>query len=158
MRALLRLRAVLPDGSARLRTLREERPSGAGSAPGIAGANRFTLYEYFITDKIGHAQDRDAARRVLPLLARFIRALLGKLDLERSTVILTSDHGNIEDLSVRNHTLNPVPTIVWGRHRSRIAPRIRSLADITPAIVDVLTKGFETNGELDNTGRAFAQN
>ena len=97
------------------------------------------------------------ARRVLPMLARFIRALLGKLDLERSTVILTSDHGNIEDLSVRNHTLNPVPTIVWGRHREHIAPRIRSLTDITPAIVDVLTKGFETNGELDNTGRAFAQ-
>src|SRR6266566_8530112 len=130
--------------------LRSPEEAGAVLA-GIAGANRFTLYEYFITDKIGHAQDRDAARRVLPLLARFIRALLGKLDLERSTVILTSDHGNIEDLSVRNHTLNPVPTIVWGRHRSRIAPRIRSLTDITPAIVDVLTKGAETNGELDNT-------
>src|SRR5713226_3047846 len=124
----------------------------------IAGANRFTLYEYFIADKSGHAQDRDAARRVLPMLARFIRALLGNLDLERSTVILTSDHGNIEDLSVRNHTLNPVPTIVWGRRRQHIAPRIRSLTDITPAIVDVLTKGTETNGELDNIGRAFAQN
>ncbi len=95
---------------------------------------------------------------MLPMLARFIRALLGKLDLERSTVILTSDHGNIEDLSVRNHTLNLVPTIVWGPHRSRIAPRIRSLADITPVIVDVLTKGTESNGELDNTHRAFAQN
>jgi 2,3-bisphosphoglycerate-independent phosphoglycerate mutase len=134
-------------------------PEEAGQVlAGIAGANRFTLYEYFITDKIGHAQDRDAARRVLPMLARFIRALLGKLDLERSTVILTSDHGNIEDLSVRNHTLNPVPTIVWGRHRESIAPHIRSLTDITPAIVDVLTKGTETNGELENIGRAFAQN
>src|SRR5881394_3181591 len=80
------------------------------------------------------------------------------MDLANTHVILTSDHGNIEDLSVRNHTLNPVPTIVWGRHRTRIAPRIRSLTDITPAIVDVLTKGTETNGELDNTGRAFAQN
>ncbi len=123
----------------------------------IAGANRFTLYEYFITDKIGHAQDRDAARRVLPMLARFIRALLGRLDLERSTVILTSDHGNIEDLSVRNHTLNPVPTIVWGRDREHVATGIRSLTDITPAIVDVLTKGTETHGELDNIGRACAQ-
>ena len=108
---------------------------------GIAANNRFTLYEYFITDKIGHAQDRDAARRVLPMLARFIRTLLGKLDLNRTTVILTSDHGNIEDLSIRNHTLNQVPTIVWGRHRDRVASRIRSLTDITPAIVDVLTKG-----------------
>jgi len=134
-------------------------PEQAGEVlANIVAANRFTLYEYFITDKIGHAQDRDTARRVLPMLARFIRALLEKLDLERSTVILTSDHGNIEDLSVRNHTLSPVPTIVWGRQREHIAPRIRSLADITPAIVDVLTKGFETNGELDNIGRAFAQN
>jgi 2,3-bisphosphoglycerate-independent phosphoglycerate mutase len=134
-------------------------PEEAGEVlAGIVAANQFTLYEYFITDKIGHAQDRDAARRVLPMLARFIRALLGKLDLESSTVILTSDHGNIEDLSVRNHTLNPVPTIVWGRQREHIAPRIRSLTDITPAIVDVLTKGTETNGELDNIGRAFAQN
>ena len=133
-------------------------PEQAGEVlANIVGAHRFTLYEYFITDKIGHAQDRDTARRVLPMLARFIRALLGRLDLDRSTVILTSDHGNIEDLSVRNHTLNPVPTIVWGRQREHIALRIRSLADITPAIVDVLTKGYETNGELDNTGRAFAQ-
>ena len=130
-------------------------PEEAGEVlAGIVGANRFTLYEYFITDKIGHAQDRDVARQVLPMLARFIRALLGKLDLERSTVILTSDHGNIEDLSVRNHTRNPVPTIVWGRHRKHIAPRIRSLTDITPAIVDVLTKGTETNGELSSIARS----
>src|SRR6266545_2003201 len=66
----------------------------------IVAANKFTLYEYFITDKIGHSQDRDAARRVLPMLALFVRTLLAQLDLERSTVILTSDHGNIEDLSV----------------------------------------------------------
>jgi len=118
----------------------------------IAGANRFTLYEYFITDKIGHAQDRDAARRVLPMLARFIRALLGRLDLERSTVILTSDHGNIEDLSVRNHTLNPVPTIVWGRDREHVATGIRSLTDITPAIVDVLTKGADADGQSSQAG------
>jgi 2,3-bisphosphoglycerate-independent phosphoglycerate mutase len=113
----------------------------------IVAANRFTLYEYFITDKIGHAQDREAARRVLPMLARFIRTLLTTLDFKSSTVILTSDHGNVEDLSVRNHTLNPVPTIVWGRHRERIAARIRSLTDITPAIVDVLTKGTATDGQ-----------
>ncbi len=26
----------------------------------IVAENRFTLYEYFITDKVGHAQDMDA--------------------------------------------------------------------------------------------------
>ena len=112
----------------------------------IVAANKFTLYEYFITDKIGHAQDHEAARHVLPALALFIRSLLAKLDLAKTTVVLTSDHGNIEDLSVRNHTLNLVPTIVWGRHREKLAARIKSLTDITPGIVDVLTKGTQTDG------------
>jgi 2,3-bisphosphoglycerate-independent phosphoglycerate mutase len=106
---------------------------------GIVAAHRFTLYEYFITDKMGHAQDFNAARLVVQKLAAMIRALLRTLDLDRTTVILTSDHGNIEDLSTRNHTLNAVPTLVWGAHRQRVASRIRSLADITPSIIEVLT-------------------
>ena len=105
----------------------------------IVRSHRFTLNEYFITDKIGHAQDFDAARRVLPMLARFIRAVLRNLDLTKTTMILTSDHGNIEDLSARNHTLNSVPTIIWGRNAEAIAARIETLADITPAIVRTLT-------------------
>jgi hypothetical protein len=106
----------------------------------IVGENRFTLYEYFITDKVGHAQDMPAARLVLANLARLIRAVLTGIDLRQTSVILTSDHGNVEDLSSRNHTLNPVPTIVWGAQRHRIAERIKSLADITPAIVAILTE------------------
>jgi 2,3-bisphosphoglycerate-independent phosphoglycerate mutase len=110
----------------------------------IVSENRFTLYEYFITDKMGHAQDMTNAKVVLTRLAKLIRELLQKLDLEKTTVILTSDHGNIEDLSVRNHTLHSVPTIIWGVHRDRIAARIKSLADITPAIVALLTGRITT--------------
>ncbi|HEY0430342.1 MAG TPA: hypothetical protein VGC61_00955 [Pyrinomonadaceae bacterium] len=106
----------------------------------IVGENRFTLYEYFITDKVGHAQDTEAAKTVLQDLARLIRGVLNKIDLRQTSVILTSDHGNIEDLSSRNHTLNKVPTIVWGLRKERITNRIRSLADITPAIVETLTE------------------
>ncbi|HXD32374.1 MAG TPA: hypothetical protein VN643_14730 [Pyrinomonadaceae bacterium] len=106
---------------------------------GIVATHRFTLYEYFITDKMGHAQDFNASRLVVQKLAAMIRALLSFLDLDRTTVILTSDHGNIEDLSTRNHTLNSVPTLVWGAQRHRVASRIKSLADITPSIIEVLT-------------------
>jgi 2,3-bisphosphoglycerate-independent phosphoglycerate mutase len=105
----------------------------------LSAEHRFTLYEYFITDKIGHAQDMKAARLVLSQLAQLIRELLGQIDLHKTSVILTSDHGNIEDLSSRNHTLNAVPTIAWGANRDQITKRIRNLADITPAIVDMLT-------------------
>ena len=119
-------------------TLRSEAEAAAVLAR-IAGENRFTLYEYFITDKVGHAQDMPLAKTVLTSLALFIRELMTRLDLKRTTVILTSDHGNIEDLSLRNHTLHDVPTIVWGAHREAIAASIQTLADITPAIVALLT-------------------
>ena len=105
----------------------------------IVNENRFTLYEYFITDKVGHAQDMPLARSILTSLALFIRELLIRVNLDRTTVILTSDHGNIEDLSLRNHTLHDVPTIVWGAQRATVAARIQTLADITPAIVALLT-------------------
>lgn len=102
--------------------------------------HRFTLYEHFLTDKIGHDQDFARARIHLPLLGEFIRETLKRIDLEKTTFILTSDHGNIEDLSVRNHTLNDVPTIVWGRKREETARQIKDLTDITPAILKLLTK------------------
>jgi 2,3-bisphosphoglycerate-independent phosphoglycerate mutase len=108
----------------------------------IAAANRFTLYEYFITDKVGHSQDLPRAKAVLHDLAKLIRELLKQIDLSRTSVILTSDHGNIEDLSSRNHTLNKVPTIVWGANKEVIANRIKTLADITPTIVATLTEKF----------------
>ncbi len=110
----------------------------------IAGENQFTLYEYFITDKLGHSQDMEAAKTTLQSLARMIRRLLNQIDLGKTSVILTSDHGNIEDLSTRNHTLNPVPTIVWGAQQNQIASRIKSLADITPAIIETLTDRRQT--------------
>jgi hypothetical protein len=104
----------------------------------LTKTHRFTLYEHFITDKIGHDQDFERAERHLPSLAAFIRVTLGRVDLEMTTVILTSDHGNIEDLSVRNHTLNDVPTIVWGRKRQYVAERVKALTDITPTILYLL--------------------
>jgi 2,3-bisphosphoglycerate-independent phosphoglycerate mutase len=111
----------------------------------LAAEHRFTLYEYFITDKIGHAQDMQAARVVLAQLASLIRTLLACLELEQTTVVLTSDHGNIEDLSTRNHTLNQVPTLLWGAGRERLRQRVRSLADITPSIVEILKEEAKTN-------------
>ena len=108
----------------------------------LSKKHRFTLYEYFITDKIGHDQNFNLAKKVLPELAQCVVSLLENVDLQTTTVILTSDHGNIEDLSKRNHTLNKVPTIIWGKYRQDISKQIESLADITPSIIKTLTDSF----------------
>ena len=105
----------------------------------LVAAHRFTLYEYFITDRVGHAQDMEGALKVLTNLAQFVRAVVARVDLSETTVILTSDHGNIEDLSIRNHTRNLVPTLSWGARREGVRRRVRTLADITPAIIETLT-------------------
>ena len=73
-------------------------------------------------------------------LSAFIRETLEQINLENTTFILTSDHGNIEDLSIRNHTLNDVPTIIWGRKKEESCKRIKDLSDITPSILHLLTK------------------
>jgi 2,3-bisphosphoglycerate-independent phosphoglycerate mutase len=112
----------------------------AGILSRVSREHAFTLYEHFIADAAGHEQDSELALRVLRELAAFVRGALARTDLERTSVILTSDHGNVEDLSTRNHTLNFVPTLAWGPGRGRVRERVRTLADITPAIVELLTR------------------
>jgi 2,3-bisphosphoglycerate-independent phosphoglycerate mutase len=120
----------------------ERTPEEAGDVlAALAAEHSFTLFEHFIADRAGHEQDEAEAKRVLSELARFVRAVLARVDLTRTTVVLTSDHGNVEDLSTRNHTLNPVPTLAWGPARYGVARRVRTLADITPAVVAILTSG-----------------
>lgn len=115
-------------------------PETAGGRLARLGASHdFTLYEHFITDRIGHSQRRDLARDHLRELTRFLRATLEAADLSRQTVVVTSDHGNIEDLSTRSHTLNPVATLAFGSGRHYVASRVRCLTDIAPAIVDTLS-------------------
>jgi 2,3-bisphosphoglycerate-independent phosphoglycerate mutase len=107
---------------------------------GLASAHDFTLYEHFITDRLGHLQNRDWSRAHIAVLNRFVKAALAAADLKTQTVIITSDHGNIEDLSTRSHTLNPVATLAFGAEAERIHARVTALTDITPAIVEAITK------------------
>ncbi len=101
----------------------------------LAQQNDFTAFEYFLTDAAGHKNDHAWILQVLGELDEFWSGLLEELDPRETLLLITSDHGNIEDWSVKGHTLNPVPTILVGAHREEIAPQIHSLVDITPAIV-----------------------
>ena len=121
--------------------IKEYTPERAGKIlADISSRHKFTLYEHFITDKLGHAQNMELARLHLPRLANFVLSAVENVDLTRTTVLLTSDHGNIEDLSVRQHTLNDVPTLVWGREKEFFATKIKTLADLTPAIIETLRR------------------
>ncbi|WP_412062270.1 alkaline phosphatase family protein [Rubrivirga sp. IMCC45206] len=105
----------------------------------LLGAHAFVLQEYFLTDKAGHSQDPDRAAAVLHSLDRFLAALLDVLP-DDATLLITSDHGNLEALGTKSHTTNPVPLVAWGPGASAFAG-CHSLLDVTPAIVDLLAPG-----------------
>jgi hypothetical protein len=93
------------------------------------------MYEYYLTDKAGHEMDENKAERVLTDLNRFISGILKKLH-DKDTIVITSDHGNLEDLSIKTHTRNPVPLLVKGD----VKPfrECKSIMDVTPAIIRLL--------------------
>ena len=99
----------------------------------LAGRHAFTLSEYFLTDKAGHSRDGTRAAAVLGSLDRFFGALLDALPPD-VLLVVTSDHGNLEDLGTKGHTRWPVPLVAWGPGADAFADA-RSLLDVTPRVV-----------------------
>ncbi len=114
-------------------------PNEAGEI--IATASReydFSLFEFFQSDIAGHSRDFERALAVLKNLEDFLAAILAAVDLDHTLVLVTSDHGNIEDLSVKGHTRNPAMTLLFGCGREELASRMHSLTDVAPALLRAL--------------------
>jgi 2,3-bisphosphoglycerate-independent phosphoglycerate mutase len=101
----------------------------------IARRHDFTLFEYFQTDRVGHGQDRARALEVLGELDEFLQVAAQHAKQERGLFVLISDHGNIEDLSVSGHTLNPVPLVAMGHGAEMLKSKVRSLVDFVPVLL-----------------------
>jgi hypothetical protein len=108
---------------------------------GLASVQDFSLFEYWLSDYAGHSQDMDAACRLLETFDQVLAGLLAGWDDASGLILITSDHGNLEDLSTRRHTSNPVPALLIGAPelRRRFITRLHDLTDVAPAIVDFLT-------------------
>ena len=101
----------------------------------IAQTCDFTLFEFFQTDVAGHTMDYDRACLVLRTYDQFLSTLLRYVEAAGFTLIMTADHGNIEAMDVRTHTRNPVPFIAFGPHEKELRASVKSLVDVTPAVL-----------------------
>jgi 2,3-bisphosphoglycerate-independent phosphoglycerate mutase len=101
---------------------------------GLAREHHFTLFEYFQTDRAGHRREPAQVRRVLGVLDEFLAEVLRRRPRDLD-LVLTSDHGNIEDLSVPGHTRNPIPFAAVGPHAVRLKAAVREITDVTPALL-----------------------
>lgn len=112
-------------------------PREAGGILGQASLGwEFALYEYFQTDRAGHSQDHERCREQLARLDVFVSRVLQVVldEPEPPLVLLTSDHGNLEDLSTRRHTAAPVPLIAWGDGAREFVGRIERLDQVAGAL------------------------
>jgi 2,3-bisphosphoglycerate-independent phosphoglycerate mutase len=119
-----------------------------------AAAHDFLLFEYFLTDMVAHKRDYQKTAYCLSVIDRYLESALQHLDLSDTQVIITSDHGNLEDLSVGGHTCNPVPFLIIGAGHEN-PPAISDLSQVTPYILSLLFNQRKEEGNYANpdTGR-----
>ena len=58
----------------------------------------------------------DVINYILNNLERTWKTLINEMDFENEMLLITSDHGNIEDISKKSHTKNPVPLLVFTKN------------------------------------------
>lgn len=101
----------------------------------------FTLFEYFLTDKVGHQRMERSPQALLDELDQFLGRLLELLNPQKDTLVITSDHGNFEDTSHTQHTRHPVPLIVYGWAASYFKDAT-ALTDVTPCITQSIAAAY----------------
>ena len=116
-------------------------PAAAGqSLARLSAGYDLTWFDYWLTDYAGH---RGTLRAAVDLLQAFDGVLGGLVESwadRQDLILLTSDHGNLEDLGVRGHTRNPVPALLIGPAilRQRFASGLTDLTHIAPAVMRLL--------------------
>ena len=121
-------------------------PQEAGRRLAALGSRHtVTLFECYLPDFAGHSQDMNQAVQILQRIDRFLKSVVSNLSAE-VTLIISSDHGNVEDLSTKRHTLNAAPLLAIGPDAGLFAT-VEDLTGITPKIVELI--------QLDGAGGAM---
>ncbi len=104
----------------------------------LALRNDLTLYEFYLTDHLGHWRLKDLFQTIYRNLDSFLSEILISLP-DELTLLVCSDHGNFEDISVKTHTLNPALGIAAGKGAEKLNNNVRSLIDIKKSLLEILS-------------------
>ena len=96
-----------------------------------AATQTFTFFDFWPSDDAGHRGDFGGALRLLDALDGLLEGVLAELG--DTTLVIVSDHGNLEDKTRRSHTSAPVPLLVTGPQAGAFADA-RTLLDVAPAV------------------------
>ncbi|MBC8263207.1 MAG: hypothetical protein H8E47_03680 [Anaerolineales bacterium] len=115
-------------------------PEKAGhNLAGLSRSHDLVLYESFLPDAVGHRKNLETALEVLDMLDRFFAGLLKEVG-PTATVVMSSDHGNLEEIGTRLHSTNPAPLLVVGPGAESFR-QIQAITDVADEIIRVLEQG-----------------
>jgi hypothetical protein len=102
----------------------------------IAGKNDLTVFAHYDTDYFGHRGGMPEAIEAIEVVDAFLGGIVASL---RDDVLLlvTSDHGNLEDVTV-GHTTNPVPLLAVGQGHRYVSDRIFRITDLAPVVMELI--------------------
>lgn len=109
----------------------------------LARDYHFSFFEHWPSDRAGHRGSLAEAAQHLELIDAALGGLIATWNQENATglLIITSDHGNIEEKNHRQHTRNPVPTILVGPGHAELAATINDLTDVAQVVRGYLKLG-----------------
>ncbi len=98
------------------------------------------LFEYWLSDYAGHSQDIHGAQSLLGTFDQVLGGLLENWIDQEGLILITSDHGNMEDMATRRHTANPVPALLVGdlKLRREFSADLTDLTGVAPAIMKLV--------------------
>ncbi len=96
-----------------------------------------TVYEFFLTDHLGHGRIPHDFDIICSDLDRFLTHIFKNFNRADSDILLCSDHGNFEDISIKAHTFNPALGIAAGKNAVKMRDMIKSLDQIKQVLLGV---------------------
>ncbi len=101
----------------------------------IAEDAELTFFDFWLSDSAGHRWSFEASVELVEQLDAFLSGLIPTLG--DTTLLLTSDHGNLEDKRTKSHTKNPVPLLALGLAAPAFAD-VQDVLGVAPAVRKVL--------------------
>jgi 2,3-bisphosphoglycerate-independent phosphoglycerate mutase len=97
-------------------------------------------FDYWLSDYAGHRASLGEAVRLLAAFDQVLAGLVRSWGDREDLIVITADHGNLEEYGRRGHTLNPVPLIAIGPRQLRdsFVDGLIDLTGVAPAILRVL--------------------
>jgi hypothetical protein len=101
----------------------------------------FSFFSHWYSDTVGHRGTVQEGAALLELFDGVMAGALAEWRDEEGLIVITSDHGNLENMSHTKHTENDVPTVIIGDGKESFSHGLLTLADIAPRIESFLFPG-----------------